>query len=131
MKWFRRLFCGCLFILLLGMGMVCRAEEPVEYEVFLPEGIAGAETAVQGQDYWFMITDHDQSYYGYELSVTVGGNPVTAVSKGNGTYMISGVSGPVSVEVIRVPKTYSVSVSGDGASMVSYASPAFYGEDDF
>jgi len=129
MKWFRRLFCGCLLILLLGMGLVCKAEEVQEYEVFLPEGIAGAETAVQGQDYWFMITDNDQSYYGYELSVMVGGNPATAVSKGKGTYMISGVSGPISVEVIRVPKTYSVSVTGDGASLVSYSSPAFYGED--
>ena len=129
MKWFRRLFCGCLLILLLGMGLVCKAEEVQEYEVFLPEGIAGAETAEQGQDYWFMITDGDQSYYGYEISVTMDGNPVAAVSKGNGTYVVSGVSGPVSVEVVRVPKTYSVSVSGDGASMVSYASPAFYGED--
>jgi len=52
MKWFRRLFCGCLLILLLGMGLVCKAEEVQEYEVLLPEGIAGAETAVQGQDYW-------------------------------------------------------------------------------
>ena len=129
MKWFRRLFCGCLLILLLGMGLVCKAEEVQEYEVFLPEGIAGAETAKQGQDYWFMITDGDQRNYGYEISVTMDGNPVAAVSKGNGTYVVSGVSGPVSVEVVRVPKTYSVSVSGDGASMVSYASPAFYGED--
>lgn len=129
MKWLRRLFCGCLLMLLLGMGLVCKAEEVQEYEVFLPEGIAGAETAKQGQDYWFMITDGDQRNYGYEISVTMDGNPVAAVSKGNGTYVVSGVSGPVSVEVVRVPKTYSVSVSGDGASMVSYASPAFYGED--
>lgn len=102
----------------------------VSYTVSLPaEGFSGRALAPAGKDYTFAT---DPAHYTYEdLAVTAGGTAVTPQDNGDGTYTIlsADVKGDITVTAKVTPKTYTVTVEGEGRDDVQYAAKATYGKD--
>lgn len=63
------------------------------YQVSLPDGFTGAGTANPGEDYTFTAKDTSKKYD--FTGSTMGGKPVTVTDKGNGTYTVENVTGPL------------------------------------
>ena len=63
------------------------------YQVTLPDGFNGEGTANPGQDYTFTAKDTSKKYD--FTGSTMGGKPVTVIDKGNGTYTVESVTGPL------------------------------------
>ena len=63
------------------------------YQVTLPDVFTGEGTANPGQDYTFTAKDTSKKYD--FTGSTMGGKPVTVTDKGNGTYTVENVTGPL------------------------------------
>ena len=63
------------------------------YQVSLPDGFTGEGTANPGKDYTFTANDRSKKYD--FTGSTMGGESVTVIDKGNGTYTVENVTGPL------------------------------------
>lgn len=63
------------------------------YQVSLPDGFTGEGTANPGQDYTFTANDTTKKYD--FTGSTMGGESVNVIDKGNGTYTVENVTGPL------------------------------------
>ena len=82
------------------------------YPVTLPEGFAGANTAVPNTDYTFAAPD---DYYDYTVTVTVGGKEVAVTKNGDGSYTVpaEAVTGEIVVTATKTGKTFKVTLGTD------------------
>ena len=84
------------------------------YPVTLGEGLsADSLTASKDADYLFKATDPEN--YTYAPTAKIDGKSVTVLDNGNGYYKISGddITGPITIEANRTPKTYEVTITGE------------------
>ncbi len=93
------------------------------YPVTLPAGFTGDATVLPGADYTFTANDKN---YDYTFTATVGGEHADVVDNGNGTFTIKSVNGEVNIEATATPKTFDVTVTGDGAADVTAEKNAAY-----
>lgn len=94
------------------------------YQVTLPDGFTGAGTANPGADYTFTAKDKDKKYD--FTGSTMGGEPVTVSDNGNGTYIISGVTGELDIKATALVKINLDNQAGaviDGITNGEYVKP--------
>lgn len=85
------------------------------YPVTLGKGLtADTLEAETGKDFVFRATDYGN--YTYAPTATCGGKNVTVKDNGDGTFTIPGkeITGAISVEANRKPKSYKVTLTGQG-----------------
>ena len=83
------------------------------YPVTLGDGLtADSLEAVKGQNYTFRATDYDN--YAYTVTARIGNQKITVTDHKNGTYTIGKeqITGNITVEAVRTPKTYTVTFTG-------------------
>lgn len=89
------------------------------YTVSLPDWFTGADTVTPGEDYTFTAKD---THYDYTFAgSTMGGQPVTVIDNGNGTFTVKKVTGNLVIKSSRTPKSFQVTVSGTGSDDVANA----------
>lgn len=94
------------------------------YTVSLPDWFTGADTVTPGADYTFTAKD---THYDYTFTgSTMGGNAVTVIDNGDGSFTVSNVTGNLVICSDRTPKTYTVTVTGNGAADATAAAMAAY-----
>ena len=94
------------------------------YTVTLPEDFTGADTAAPNEDYTFTAKD---THYDYDFSgSTMGGENVEVVDNGDGTFTVKNVTGNIVIQNTKTPKTYTVTVAGNGAADATAAAVAAY-----
>lgn len=93
------------------------------YTVSLSEDFSGASHVDPGADYTFTARD---THYDYQIHATMGGAATEVVDNGDGSYTIKNVTGDLVITDTRTPKTYSVTVTGDGASDATAGAWATY-----
>ena len=99
-----------------------------DYSVTLPEGFTGAATVGHGEDYTF--TAQQDPHYDYSFAgSTMGGQSVTVIDNGDGTFKVSNVTGNLVIVSNRTAKTYTVTVTGTGAADATAAATAAYATD--
>lgn len=89
--------------------------------VTVPDSVTGADTTEKGKDYSFTLTDPDANY-NYTVEAEVNGEKVTVNGPdAEGKYTIPGsaVTGDITITVSKTPKTYEVTVSGEGAGDIT------------
>lgn len=97
------------------------------YKVTLGEGLtADTLEAARGQDFTFKAQDYED--YVYTITARVDGKPVTVTDNKNGSYTIAGkfVTGEITVEAARSPKSYKVTITGQdvtGEKTAAYNKP--------
>ena len=88
----------------------------------------GADSVTGGTDYTFSANDTE--HYAYSnVTATMGGETVTVIDNGDGTYTIKDVTGDLVISGTRTGKQYSVTVTGNEAANVTAAAKANYGTD--
>ena len=99
------------------------------YSVTLDKTIfTGADSVPGGTNYTFSANDTE--HYDYSnVTATMGGETVTVINNGDGTYTIKDVTGDLVISGTRTGKQYSVTVTGNEASNVTAAAKANYGTD--
>ena len=108
-----------------GVGPAVTVTVTRDYSVTLPEGFTGAATVGHGEDYTF--TAQQDPHYDYSFAgSTMGDSEVTVVNNGNGTFKVTGVTGNLIICSNRTPKTYTVTVTGNGAADATAAATADY-----
>ena len=108
-----------------GAGPAVTVTVTRDYSVTLPEGFTGAATVGHGKDYTF--TAQQDPHYDYSFAgSTMGDSEVTVVNNGNGTFKVTGVTGNLIICSNRTPKTYTVTVTGNGAADATAAATADY-----
>ena len=108
-----------------GAGPAATVTVTRDYSVTLPEGFTGAATVGHGKDYTF--TAQQDPHYDYSFTgSTMGGSEVTVINNGNGTFKVTGVTGNLIICSNRTPKTYTVTVTGNGAADATAAATADY-----
>ena len=112
----------------LGAGPAATVTVTRDYSVTLPEGFNGAATVGHGKDYTF--TAQQDPHYDYSFAgSTMGGDAATVVNNGDGTFKVTGVTGNLIICSNRTPKTYTVTVTGNGAADATAAARATYATD--
>ena len=112
----------------LGAGPAATVTVTRDYSVTLPEGFNGAATVGHGKDYTF--TAQQDPHYDYSFTgSTMGGNAVTVINNGDGSFKVSKVTGNLVICSDRTPKTYTVTVTGTGAADATAAARADYATD--
>ena len=97
------------------------------YQVTLDENFAGESTVMPGANYTFTAKD---PHYDYTFNAKMGEDAVTPIDNGDGTYTISNVTGNLNIQAAtKTPKTYTVTVEGNGKDDVTAANSATYGTD--
>lgn len=97
------------------------------YTVSLPDWFTGADTVTPGADYTFTAKD---THYDYTFTgSTMGGNAVTVIDNGDGTFKVSNVTGDLVIVSNRTAKKYNVTLTGTAAGNVSADPKATYGTD--
>lgn len=94
------------------------------YQVTLPDGFTGAGTANPGADYTFTAKDKDKKYD--FTGSTMGGETVKVIDNGNGTYIISGVTGELDIKATALVKINLDNQAGaviDGITNGEYVKP--------
>ena len=94
------------------------------YQVTLPDVFNGEGTANHGQDYTFTTKDPTKKYD--FTGSTMGGNPVTVIDKGNGTYTVENVTGPLVITATALVKINLDNQAGaaiDGITNGEYVKP--------
>ncbi len=82
------------------------------YAVTLPTGFtADSLVATPGEDYTFKATDPNKKYD--FTGSTMGGNDVTVINNGNGTYTISNVTGELKITATEIVQQANVKWTGD------------------
>ena len=80
-----------------------------------------------GANYTFIAKD---PHYDYTFNAKMGEDAVTPINNGDGTYTISNVTGNLNIKAAtKTPKTYTVTVEGNGKDDVTAANSATYGTD--
>ena len=111
-----------------GAGPAATVTVTRDYSVTLPEGFTGAATVGHGEDYTF--TAQQDPHYDYSFTgSTMGGNAVTVINNGDGSFKVTGVTGNLVICSDRTPKTYTVTVTGTGAADATAAATAAYATD--
>ncbi len=112
-----------------GAGPAVTVTVTRDYSVTLPEGFTGAATVGHGEDYTF--TAQQDPHYDYSFTgSTMGGNAVTVINNGDGSFKVSKVTGNLVIHSDRTPKTYTVMVTGTGkADATTAAATAAYATD--
>ena len=80
------------------------------FDVTLPEDFDGEGTARPGESYTFTAKD---VYYNYEITATMGGNPVEVAFDGE-TYTIANVTGNIVITSTKTAKQFIVTINGEG-----------------
>ena len=97
------------------------------YQVTLDENFEGESTVMPGADYTFTAKD---PHYDYTFDAKMGEDAVTPTDNGDGTFTIKNVTGNLNIKAAsKTPKTYTVTVEGDGKADVTAANSATYGTD--
>lgn len=95
------------------------------YQVSLPDGfIADSMVAEPNKDYTFTARDISKKYD--FTGSTMGGNPVTVIDKGNGTYTVENVTGPLVITATALVKINLDNQAGaaiDGITNGEYVKP--------
>ena len=97
------------------------------YRVTLGEGLtADTLEATRGKDFTFKALDYGD--YTYSITAKVDGETKPVTDHGNGSYTIPGsfVTGDITVESVRTPKGYKVTINGQdvtGEKTASYNLP--------
>ena len=95
------------------------------YQVTLPDGfIADSMVAEPNKDYIFTAKDTTKKYD--FTGSTMGGNPVTVIDKGNGTYTVENVTGPLVITATALVKINLDNQAGaaiDGITNGEYVKP--------
>ena len=94
------------------------------YQVTLPDGFNGEGTANPGEDYTFTAKDTSKKYD--FTGSTMGGNPVNVIDKGNGTYTVENVTGPLDIKATALVKINLDNQAGaaiDGITNGQYVKP--------
>lgn len=86
------------------------------YKVSLPDGFTGAGTANPGQDYTFTANDTTKKYD--FTGSTMGGETVTVTDKGNGTYTVENVTGPLVITATEKAGKVTINLSGDAVDTI-------------
>lgn len=98
------------------------------YRVTLAEGLTADSYEVPaGEAYTFEASDYD--CYDYTVTAKVGGTAInTLIDNGDGSFTIpaASITGDVTVEAARTPKTYTVTFSGTGKSDAKGGAKATY-----
>ena len=97
------------------------------YAVTLPEEFTGDATVRKGADYTFEAKDKNYNYT--FTGSTMGGNPVSVTDNGDGTFTVTGVTGPLVIQTQKTGKTQNVNVSAAENVTVSAPTTAAYGTD--
>ena len=99
----------------------------VKHFVKLPDGVTSSQGNYvdHGKDYTFTLED-PEAFYDYDVSATMGGNTVTVKKNENGSYTIENVTDEVEVILVKTPKTYQVTRTGED---VTGSASATYGTD--
>ena len=97
------------------------------YQVTLDENFAGESTVMPDADYTFTAKD---PHYDYTFNAKMGEDAVTPIDNGDGTFTIKNVTGNLNIKAAtKTPKTYTVTVEGNGKDDVTAANSATYGTD--
>lgn len=89
------------------------------YTVSLPDWFTGADIVNPGADYTFTAKD---THYDYTFTgSTMGGQLVTVIDNGDGTFTVKKVTGNLVIKSSRTPKSFQVTVSGTGSDDVANA----------
>lgn len=95
------------------------------YQVTLPDGFtADSMVAEPNKDYTFTARDISKKYD--FTGSTMGGNPVTVIDKGNGTYTVENVTGPLVITATALVKINLDNQAGaaiDGITNGEYVKP--------
>lgn len=95
------------------------------YQVTLPDGFtADSMVAEPNKDYTFTAKDTTKKYD--FTGSTMGGNPVTVIDKGNGTYTVENVTGPLVITATALVKINLDNQAGaaiDGITNGEYVKP--------
>ena len=111
-----------------GAGPAVTVTVTRDYSVTLPEGFTGAATVGHGEDYIF--TAQQDPHYDYSFTgSTMGGQPVSVSKNDDGSFTVSNVTGDLIIRSDRTPKTYTVTVTGNGAADATAAATAAYATD--
>ena len=112
----------------LGAGPAATVTVTRDYSVTLPEGFNGAATVGHGKDYTF--TAQQDPHYDYSFTgSTMGGQSVSVSKNDDGSFTVSNVTGDLVIRSDRTPKTYTVTVTGNGAADATAAATAAYATD--
>ena len=112
----------------LGAGPAATVTVTRDYSVTLPEGFNGAATVGHGKDYTF--TAQQDPHYDYSFTgSTMGGQFVSVSKNDDGSFTVSNVTGDLVICSDRTPKTYTVTVTGNGAADATAAATAAYATD--
>ena len=111
-----------------GVGPAVTVTVTRDYSVTLPEGFTGAATVGHGEDYTF--TAQQDPHYDYSFAgSTMGGQSVSVSKNDDGSFTVSNVTGDLVIRSDRTPKTYTVTVTGNGAADATAAETATYATD--
>ena len=111
-----------------GAGPAVTVTVTRDYSVTLPEGFTGAATVGHGEDYTF--TAQQDPHYDYSFAgSTMGGKSVSVSKNDDGSFKVTGVTGNLVIHSNRTPKTYTVTVTGNGAADATAAATAAYATD--
>lgn len=97
------------------------------FKVTLPNnlGLFGDSSVVSNGTYTF----RGSPYYDYNLTAKINGSEVDIKKNADGTFSVENVTGALVISGNRTPKSYSVTVSGSGASDVTASTTATYDSD--
>ena len=94
------------------------------YTVDLSEDFTGPGAVAPNADYTFTARD---PHYDYTFAdTTMGGEKAEVTDNGDGTFTIKNVTGNLIIRDTKTPKSYQVTVTGDGASEVIAPATATY-----
>ena len=111
-----------------GAGPAVTVTVTRDYSVTLPEGFTGAATVGHGEDYTF--TAQQDPHYDYSFAgSTMGGQSVSVSKNDDGSFKVTGVTGNLIICSNRTPKTYTVTVTGNGAADAAAAATVDYATD--
>lgn len=102
----------------------------VKHFVELPEDMTSNQGnyIANGEDYTFKL-DKVESFYDYDVSATMDGQPVEVVDNGDGSYTVKNVTGALKITLVKNAKTYSVTFKGDTDDVTENETTATYGKD--
>ena len=99
------------------------------FTVTLPTGVTGDDTVGYGQPYTFTLADTELSKYSYQVTATMGGQPVAVTENTDGTFTIANVTGDLVITVVTTPKIYDITFVSNTVGKLPDAAKVTYGQD--
>lgn len=94
------------------------------YTVDLSDDFTGPGAVAPGADYTFTAKD---THYDYSFTgSTMGDEAASVIDNGDGTFTVKNVTGNLVIQDTKTPKTYTVTLKGDGAAEVDAGATATY-----